>query len=166
MSPQTPSTPAVAQKPARLSYTEQTCIVMASHINGSGRLFGGTLMQWIDVIAAVAGRRHSGCDVTTASVDNLQFHRAAVQNDTVLLTAKVTYTGRTSMEVRVDSFVESLAGDRQRINTAYLVLVALDKQGRPTPVPALLCETTEEQAEFQAALRRDSLRRQRRKEEY
>ena len=59
------------------SKTEQIQILMPEHINGFNRLFGGKLMEWIDVVAAVVARRHSGCNVTTASVDNLQFKAAA-----------------------------------------------------------------------------------------
>ena len=148
------------------SRTEQIQILMPEHINGAGRLFGGKLVEWIDVVAGVVARRHSGRNVITAAIDNLQFKEGAYVNNTLVLVGRVTHVGRTSMEVRVDTYVEGLDGMRKAVNRAYLVLVALDKQGRPPPVPALLCETTEEQAEFQAALRRDSLRRQRRKEEY
>jgi acyl-CoA hydrolase len=112
-------------RPARLSRTEHTQIVLKEHINGQNRLFGGRLMEWIDVVAAVAARRHAGCNVTTASIDTLNFKAPAFINDTIVLVGKVTYAGRTSMEVRVDTYVEALDGERTCINTAYLVLVAL-----------------------------------------
>ncbi len=96
-------------KSVRASQTEQINIVMSGHINGAGRLFGGVLVEWIDVVAAVAARRHSGHDVTTAAIDNLQFKSAAFSGDTVILSARLTYAGRTSMEVRVDTYVESFA---------------------------------------------------------
>ncbi|MDY4191387.1 MAG: acyl-CoA thioesterase, partial [Oscillospiraceae bacterium] len=82
------------------------------------------------------------------------------------LCAQVTHTGRTSMEVRVDTFVEALSGEKQRINRAYLVLVALDEKGDPTPVPPLLLETEEEHREWEAACRRRELRRQRRSQQF
>ena len=153
-------------KPARLSRTVQTQIVLNEHINGAGRLFGGRLMEWIDIVAGVAARRHSGRNVTTASVDTLSFKAPAYLNDTVSIEGVVTATGRTSMEVRVDTYVEALDGQRSMINRAYLVLVALDAQGHPTPVPQLLAETDEEKAEQEAGLRRTALRKQRQKEQF
>ena len=153
-------------RPARLSRTVQTQIVLNEHINGAGRLFGGRLMEWIDIVAGVAARRHSGRNVTTASVDTLSFKAPAYLNDTVSIEGVVTCTGRTSMEVRVDTYVEALDGQRSMINRAYLVLVALDAQGHPTPVPPLLAETEEEMAEQEAGLRRTALRKQRQKEQF
>ena len=153
-------------RPARLSRTVQTQIVLNEHINGAGRLFGGRLMEWIDIVAGVAARRHSGRNVTTASVDTLSFKAPAYLNDTVSIEGVVTCTGRTSMEVRVDPYVEALDGQRSMINRAYLVLVALDAQGHPTPVPPLLAETDEERAEQEAGLRRNALRKQRQKEQF
>lgn len=153
-------------RPARLSRTVQTQIVLNEHINGAGRLFGGRLMEWIDIVAGVAARRHSGRNVTTASVDTLSFKAPAYLNDTVSIEGVVTATGRTSMEVRVDTYVEALDGQRSMINRAYLVLVALDAQGHPTPVPQLLAETDEERAEQEAGLRRTALRKQRQKEQF
>lgn len=156
----------IEAKPARLSRTVQTQIVLNEHINGAGRLFGGRLMEWIDIVAGVAARRHSGRNVTTASVDTLSFKAPAYLNDTVSIEGVVTCTGRTSMEVRVDTYVEALDGQRSMINRAYLVLVALDAQGHPTPVPPLLAETDEEKAEQEAGLRRNALRKQRQKEQF
>ena len=151
---------------ARDSYTEQVQIIMPQHVNGAQRLFGGQLMAWIDVAAAVAARRHAGRPVTTASVDELSFLHAANIDDTVVLAARVTYVGRTSMEVRVDTFVENLNGERHMINRAYLVLVALDENDHSTPVPPLLLETDEERAEWEAGKRRSELRKQRKAEQF
>ena len=151
-------------EPARLPRSEQTQIVLGEHINGQGRLFGGRIMEWIDIVAAVSARRHCGCNVTTAAIDTLSFKAPAFVNDTIVLVAQVTYAGNTSMEVRVDTYVEALDGERSCINTAYLVLVALDDLGRPTKVPPLMPETEEERAEAEAGQRRTLLRKQRKKE--
>ena len=132
------------------SRTEQIQILMPEHINGAGRLFGGKLVEWIDVVAGVVARRHSGHNVITAAIDNLQF----------------THVGRTSMEVRVDTYVEGLDGMRKAVNRAYLVLVALDEEEQPTEVPGLLLENETERAEWDAGERRRQLRSQRRKEGY
>ena len=144
------------------SRTEQIQILMPEHINGYKRLFGGKLMEWIDVVAAVAARRHSGRDVTTAAVDYLEFREAAYVNSTIVLKGQLTHVGRTSMEVRVDTFVEELDGGQHLINRAYLVLVALDEKQKPAPVPPLVCETVEEKAEWEEAVRRLEYRKNRR----
>ena len=100
------------------SRTEQIQILMPEHINGYKRLFGGRLMEWIDVVAAVAARRHSNRNVTTVAVDHLEFRAPAHVNDTVVLVGQLTHVGRTSMEVRVDTFIEELNGERFRNNPA------------------------------------------------
>lgn len=146
------------------SMTEQVQIIMPTHINGSDRLFGGQLMEWIDVVAAVVARRHSGRNVITAAVDNLQFKAGAFINNTLVLIGRITYVGRTSMEVRVDTYVEDLSGIRKVVNRAYLVLVALDEEGNPTQVPGLILETEAERGEWEAGKKRHRLRSKRRQE--
>ena len=148
------------------SRTEQIQILMPEHINGAGRLFGGKLVEWIDVVAGVVARRHSGRNVITAAIDNLQFKEGAYVNNTLVLVGRVTHVGRTSMEVRVDTYVEGLDGMRKAVNRAYLVLVALDEQEQPVEVPGLLLENETERAEWESGERRRELRSRRRKEGY
>lgn len=148
------------------SKTEQVHILMQKDINGFDRLFGGRLMEWIDIVAAVVARRHSGCEVTTVSVDNLHFKAPAYVNDTLAMSGRITHIGHTSMEVRVDTYVERLSGEREHINTAYVVLVALDKDGKPVPVPEIVPETDEEKREWDSGIKRCELRKKRRKEMY
>lgn len=148
------------------SLTEQVQIIMPSHINGADRLFGGQLVEWIDIVAAVVARRHSGCNVTTAAIDNLQFKAGAFINNTLVLIGRITYVGNTSMEIRVDTYVEDLTGVRKVVNRAYVVMVALDEEGNPTQVPKLILETESERAEWEAGKKRHSLRSKRRKEGY
>jgi acyl-CoA hydrolase len=116
------------------SLTEYVQLLMPRHINGSGRLFGG-LLEWIDMVGGVTARRHSGHDVITATIDNLQFKEGAYNNDTLVLIGRITYVGNTSMEVRVDTYVEDLSGMRRPINRAYMVLVALDDEASPPGFP-------------------------------
>ncbi len=149
-------------KHASESYTEQVQILFSGDMNGSKRLFGGKLMAWIDVVAAVTARRHCEKNVTTAAVDSLVFLGAARANDTLVLRGQVTYTGTTSMEVKVETFVEELDGSKRMINTAYVVLVALDEQEKPTPVPTLLIETDEELQLWEEAKKRCESRKQNR----
>ena len=148
------------------SQTEQIQIVMPCDTNGHGRLFGGRLAEWIDIVAAVAARRHSGSEVTTVSIENLNFKAPAYANDTVVLIGRVTFVGRTSMEVRVDTFAENLNGRRNMINTAYVVMVALDKNENPACVPALITENDEQKSEWAAGEKRRELYRLRRNENF
>ncbi len=148
------------------SMTEQVQIIMNEQINGYGRLFGGRLVEWIDIVAGVVARRHSNCNITTAAIDNLHFKEAARVNQTVVLNGRITYVGKTSMEVRVDTFVEALSGKKTLVNRAYLVMVALDENERPTPVPPLLLETEEEKSEWEAGAKRSALRKQRKREQF
>ncbi len=154
------------EKTVRESYAEQVQVLTQANINGYNRLFGGQLMEWIDVVAAVVARRHSGRNVTTAVVDTLSFNAPAYPNDTVIVCGHLTHTGRTSMEVCVKSYVENLDGTRKLINTAYLVMVALDENEKPVPVPSLRIETDEERSEWEAAEKRNALRKQRRMEKF
>ena len=155
-----------AAKPVSASRTEQIQILMPQHINGYKRLFGGVLMEWIDIVAGVVARRHSNSEVTTASVDNLQFKSPAYVNSTITLIGTITFVGSSSMEVRVDTFTEALSGERRLVNRAYVVMVALDENERPRRVPRLILETEEEKAEFEAGKKRHELRKQRRRENF
>lgn len=155
-------------KPKRVaeSLTEQVQIVLPQHINGSNRLFGGQLVAWMDIVAGVVARRHSSCAVTTVAIDNLQFKAPAYVDDVMVLTGRITHTGKSSMEVRVDAFVESLHGGKKPVNQAYFVMVALDYNENPTEVNSLLLETEEEKSEWEAAVKRNNLRRDRRLAQY
>ena len=136
-------------------------IVMPQHCNGykKPRLFGGQIMAWIDVVGAVAARRFTQRAVTTVCIDNLTFLKPAYLNDTVVQEAMVTWTGRTSLEVRVDSMVERLDGSRELINRAYAVFVALDENDRPTAVPQFVPETEDEKRIWQDAEIRKHIRK-------
>lgn len=135
-------------------------IVLPQHCNGyrNPRLFGGQIMAWIDVVGAVAARRFAQSAVTTVCVDNLNFLSAAYLNDTIVQEARVTWTGRTSLEVRVDSYVEQLDGARRRVNRAYLVFVAIDENDQPIPVRPFEPQTDEERDEYRAAEERRRIR--------
>lgn len=153
-------------KRVRDSLTEQVYVIRSSQINGYGRLFGGQLMQWIDETAGVVSRRHCGRNVTTAAIDTLNFKSAAYQNDMVVLIGKITYVGRSSMEVRIDTYVEDQKGMRRNINRAYVVMVAIDDRGMALEVPDLQLETESERAEWESGEKRYKLRKQRRVEGY
>ena len=154
----------ILQKRMEDSITEQYHLLMSPDLNGSGRLFGGRLLAWIDETAGIVGRRHSGKDVVTAAIDNLEFKAGAFRNDILLLIGHIVYTGRTSMEVRVDTYVENSDGMRHPINRAYVTMVAVDDSQRPAPVPQLVLETEVQKAEWEGALKRKELRKMRKRE--
>ena len=147
------------------SIAEQVYVIRPEHMNGGGRLFGGRLMEWIDEVAGLVAIRHAQSHVITASVDNLKFIRGAYQNDLVVLIGKLTYVGTTSMEVRVDTYVEDyFEGTRRPINRAYLIMVAVDEDGKPRKVPRIILENESERAEWEAGKKRRQMRNHRSKE--
>lgn len=146
------------------SMVEQVYQVRPEHLNGAGRLFGGKLMEWIDEIAGLVAMRHSRSKVVTASVDNLRFIRGAYQNDLLVLIGKVVYVGNTSMEIRVDTYIEDLEGMRRPINRAYLTLVAMDDNGMPRQIPGIILENENDKAEWEAGKKRKEFRMQRKRE--
>lgn len=148
------------------SEVEQIQIVLGYHLNGQGRVFGGQLAAWIDIVAGAVAQRHCNHNITTAAIDSLQFRKPVYANEIVILHGKLTYVGKTSMEVRVDSFSEDITGIRKLVNTAYVVLVALDENQKPTPVPQLICENFQQKAEWDGGEKRRKLRKERRKEAY
>ena len=146
------------------SMTEQQYLVCPAHINHYGRLFGGQLLKWIDELAGIVAIRHCSGTVTTAAIDNLQFQAPAYTGDMIVLQGRVTYVGKTSMEIRVDTYREALNGARELINVAYMDMVSINCKGQPEEVPDLLLETEEQRQEYEAAKKRKQLRKQRRKE--
>lgn len=146
------------------SRVETVHMVRPNHLNAAGRLFGGILMQWLDEVAGLVAKRHTRSNVITASVDNLRFIKGAYQKDVIVIIGKVTYVGNTSMEVRVDTYVENVDGMRRPINRAYFTMVALDENDKPRKAPRLILETEEERAEWQAAEKRREMRIKRKEE--
>ena len=134
--------------PPSCSRNEITQIVMPVHVNGTGSMmFGGTVVQWIDVCAGVAAMRHAGGAVVTASIDRLDFMNPIRLGEVVVLQAQVNFASRTSMEVgvRVETEPWNKAGTEPvHVASAYLVFVAIDLDGRPREVPGLVPETPDE----------------------
>ncbi len=148
------------------SYTEQVHIINSSDLNGYKRLFGGTLLAWIDTVAGIVSRRHCESNITTVAIDNLTFIAPAHANDTIVLCGKPTFSGKTSLEVKVDSFVEHLDGSRELINTAYVVMVALDENEQKIEIPVLKPVTDEEKSEYESAKKRKELRKVRQEQQF
>ncbi|HHW30924.1 MAG TPA: acyl-CoA thioesterase [Clostridiaceae bacterium] len=137
------------------SQVEMTELVLPNDTNLLGNLLGGRLMHWIDIAGAAAASRHSNGVVATVALDSLDFRHPARMGELVILKAKLTWVGRTSMEVMVKAFSENIkTGKIILTNKAYITFVALDDEGRPRPVPSLILETEEEKKEFQEAEKR------------
>lgn len=144
------------------SRTEQVHLVMKPHLNSMGRLFGGLLMQWIDEVATVVAMRHAGTQsVTTVAVDNLQFKSPTYEGEMLVLIGYITAVGSTSMEVEIDTYVERSDGMRYSVNRAFFVVVALDENEKPIPVPSLKIQTEAEKARQDAAILRREMRKSR-----
>ena len=145
------------------SLVETVHMVRPNHLNAAGRLFGGILMQWLDEVAGVVAMRHAETyRVVTAAVDNLQFKHAIYEGEIVVLKGYVTYVGRTSMEVEIDTYVEQPDGIRRTVNRAFFVMVAVDKDQKPIQVPELIITTEAEKARNEAAKMRRDMRKKRR----
>ncbi len=153
-------------KTVRASQVTTTQLVLPNDTNQLGNLLGGTLMHWIDIVAAIASQRHSGMVCVTASVDSLNFHHSVKLGEVVTLEASVNRAFRTSMEIGVRVTAHGNAKLPVRTaNTAYLTFVAIDEQGTPQPVPAVQPETEDEQRRYTEALQRREIRLQRRRHE-
>ncbi|HUS29909.1 MAG TPA: acyl-CoA thioesterase [Kofleriaceae bacterium] len=137
-----------------------TQIVMPMHTNGmSGVMFGGIMMQWIDVCAGVAAMRHASGAVLTASIDRLDFLSPVKVGEIVVLQAQVNYAGRTSMEVGCRVETEDMrTGTRRYVTKSYLTFVAVDGEGKPRTIPALELVTDEDKRRHEDALTRRSER--------
>jgi acyl-CoA hydrolase len=137
-------------------------LVLPNDTNPLGFVLGGTVMHWIDVVAAVAAHRHARRLCVTASMDDLSFEAPIPMGHVAHLTARVTHVSRSSMEVRVDVESENLSsGGRRHTSTAFVTFVAIDDKGKPVPVPPLLVRPEDEE-EHQAAVERYRARLERR----
>jgi acyl-CoA hydrolase len=148
----------IAPKPASASRVEVVHLVQPGDANVMGTAFGGMVMQWTDVAAAMAAMRHARLPVVTASIDQLSFLAPIRIGDMALLHAQVTAVFATSMEVGVEVLTEDpRTGERRKCCDAYLTFVALGADGRPTAVPRLLAESEDERRrEREARVRRES----------
>jgi uncharacterized protein (TIGR00369 family) len=134
-------------------------LMQPEHANQRGDVHGGWIMKLVDEAGALAAMRHAQSRVVTVAIDRMRFHEPIRIGDLVILQAEVTYVGRSSLETRVQVIAENpITGARTHTNTGYLVYVALDESGRPTPVPALLPETEAESRRMAAGRERQAYR--------
>jgi uncharacterized protein (TIGR00369 family) len=141
------------------SRTQLSQLMLPEYANVRGNVHGGVIARLVDEAGAMAAIRHARRPVVTVAFDSMVFLKPIYINNLVILTAQLTYAGRTSLEARVDVEAEDLmTGTRTATNTAYVVYVALDDAGRPCRVPGLLAETDEEHALMERARARQELR--------
>src|SRR5690554_7909 len=140
------------------STTVTTKIVLPNDTNPHGNLFGGQLLGWMDVTAAITAQRHSRRVVVTASVNNVHFGSPIRESDVVTLEANISRAFTSSMEVIIDVFVENqVSGERIKHSEAIYTFVAVDQNGGTIDVPELVPETEEEKIRYEGALRRKQL---------
>jgi len=136
-------------------------LLMPHQANPQGTAFGGAIVAWIDMVAAMAAQRHCGKEVVTAGIDSLVFKEPIHVGDQVVLKASINYVGRSSMEVGVQVSREDPYGSNRVIaTTAHLTFVALDENKRPTAVPPILPETEQEKRRYESAKLRVEARKE------
>lgn len=136
-----------------------TEMVLPSHTNALGSVFGGVIMSWIDICGAIAAQRHAQMPVVTASIDYLQFVKPVFTGWIVNLKASVNYVGKTSMEVGVRVDAENpRTGETFHTASAYLSFVALDPSKKPVAIPPLAVESIDEKRRNADAMKRREAR--------
>ncbi len=151
--------PSLSPKTVSQSRITIAQLMQPEHANNLGNVHGGWIMKLVDDAGALACMRHAQRRVVTVAIDSMIFRHPIRIGDLVQLTAEVTNVGRTSMEVEVHVDAENpITGVTTHTNTAYLVYVALDDQGKPVPVPPLVAETDEERRRQREALERQARR--------
>ena len=144
------------------SSVETRYLVMPAQANPQGTAFGGSIVGWIDMTAAMAGQRHCGREVVTAGIDSLVFRQPIRIGDHVILKAAVNYVSRSSMEVGVRVFREDpYSAEQVLATTAHLTLVVLDENKKPIAAPPLLPQTPEEKRRYEHARQRVRERKER-----
>lgn len=146
------------------SLVQMTELILPQHTNMLGTCFGGTVLAWIDIAAGICAGRHARNVAVTVAFDDVHFITPIRLGDTVNITARVSFVGRTSMEVQVDVHRERYGGEREHTNTAFVTFVAVDAAGCPIPVPPLVLDSDEARERFEggAARRETRLERARR----
>jgi uncharacterized protein (TIGR00369 family) len=149
----------IPPKPMRVSRISLTQMMQPEHANNMGNVHGGWIMKLVDEAGALACMRHAQRRVVTVAIDSMVFRHPIKTSDLVILDAEVTYTGRTSIEAEVQVLAENpITGQRWHTNTAYLLYVALDDEGKPTTVPPVFGETEDEEKKIEEARKRQARR--------
>jgi acyl-CoA hydrolase len=144
-----------AARSVAASLTTMTEYVLPTHANIHGNVFGGQILAWVDLCAAICAQRHTGYTAVTVCIDELQFEAPIKVGQVVMLKARVTAAFRTSVEILVEvEGEEATTGERWPCVSAFVSFVAVDDERNPTPVPPLALLTEEERVLASAALSR------------
>jgi len=146
-------------KPVSASRVTISQLMQPQHANSAGSVHGGWIMKLVDEAGALACMRFANRRVVTVAVDQMMFRQPIHVGNLVTLTAEVSFAGRTSMEAEVRVVAENpITGEQTHTNTAYLVYVALDEEGRPAPIPRLIPETDAHRRRMEQAKARQAFR--------
>lgn len=147
------------ERPVSDSYAQTTHVVLPNDTNTLGNLFGGRLLQWLDINCAISAHRHCKRVVVTVAVNHVGFDKPIKLGDFVTIQSHVSRAFGSSMEVWSDVWVEDqVTGERIKCNSAIYTFVAVDHAGRPVQVPVAVPTTDEERERYAGALRRRQLR--------
>lgn len=140
--------------------TIMTEMIMPNDTNPLGKLMGGILMRWLDIVGAICAGKHCESNVVTASVDHISFQHGIDEGDVITLIAKVTRAWGSSMEVYVEVFTNNIAGlNNRKTNHAYLTFVGVNPQTlKPIKVPKIEPITDDEKEKYDSAARRREVR--------
>nr|WP_042350251.1 acyl-CoA thioesterase [Bacillus massiliigorillae] len=142
------------------SKAELVDLVLPPDTNNHGTIFGGKVMAYADKMAAIVAMRHCRQPVVTVHSDSFEFHAPIKAGEAICVEASVICAHRTSMEVLVRVCSENLlTGEKKLTSQAYLTMLAVDKDGRPSPVPPIIAETEEEKKHYQIAMERYNARK-------
>lgn len=136
-----------------------TELVLPQHGNVLGTAFGGTVLAWIDICGAIAAQRHSHTVAVTAAIDQVHFLAPIKVGDVVVLSARLNAAFRSSMEVEVEVKVEdAMTGHRRRCVDAFMTFVSIDAEGKTSPVPPLIAESSDDERRAREAGERRAAR--------
>ena len=134
-------------------------LMMSTDANVMGNVFGGAIMRYMDEAAAIVAWRHAGTNVVTASIDRMNFFAPVYVGNLLILKASVNFVGTTSMEVGVRIEAQDPSTRRGvHAGSCYLTFVALDEEGKPTPIPPVILKSATERRRFKEAAARRKLR--------
>lgn len=138
------------------SQTTMTLMMLPSDANPIGNVFGGMILKHVDLLAGIVAKRHArNTNCVTASIDRMTFLKPVYIGNALILSARLNYVRRSSMEIEVEIESENLdTGSKMRTGTAFVTIVALDRYGKPTAVPPLLTQSKEEKQRFKEGQRR------------
>lgn len=138
------------KKTVQESAAETTVVMLPSDANPLGNVFGGMILKHVDLLAGLVAKRHAGhANIVTASMDSMTFLKPVYIGNALILKARLNYVKRSSMEVEVNIEAEDLnKSQKVHTGTAYVTLVALNDNGKPTEVPQLVLKDKEEEDRF------------------